>query len=134
MEISELSDIDIFFYYDDGDPSVEIASDLMSGLLQSKRTMFYNRNEGCGISEKENYPNSINNAIAMKYDIVSWVSKRNTEVSDGTSNTIDKRIAVSQNSINVSRESNGGLNIEILYIPFYDLTRPQNMTIPVRGI
>ena len=59
MNTSDLKDFDIFFYYDQGNVDLEIASDVMAGLIQPKGTLLYNRQDGSGISSYENLPTGL---------------------------------------------------------------------------
>ena len=54
-EISRLEDFDVFFYYGEpgSDLDLEIESDVLGGIIQPKRSLYYNRAEGCGVTEKE---------------------------------------------------------------------------------
>jgi hypothetical protein len=131
FEPGAANDFDVFFFYGSNDLQLETESDLVAGLIQEKRSLFYNRQDAAGL--KENYPNTFTLSVSTKYDITSWVSFRNTQVTDGTNSTRDRRVAVSQNYISFSRESVGTLNVEVLYIPFYNFKKAQQLTIPVSG-
>lgn len=132
-EYNQLSDFDIFFYYaeNSGDIDLEIQSDVLQGMIQPRKQMFYNNQEGAGVKEKENSPLSLIMQIGVTVDIVNWISKRNTEVTDGTNNTIDRRVAISQKSIEMQYDSKGELQIKATYIPFKDAKSPNTASLPV---
>ena len=128
----QLSDIDIFFFFGDNDLGMEVESELLRGILQPKRSMFYNREEGAGVKEYENRPSGITLDVGVRYDIANWVSQNNARVTDGSEGYPDRRIAVSQNTINVERK-NGQVNIDVLYIPFFNYEKP-NVTSVQAGV
>lgn len=135
-EFSQLSDFDIFFFYGQSDLELENESDLIAGLLQPRRSLYYNRQDGCGISEKENYPLSLSLQIGMRYDVANWVAFRNTQVTDGSANTVDRRIAVSQNSVSFRQDMNKGtIDLSVVYIPFGNFRKPDQILTSIgRGI
>jgi hypothetical protein len=92
--------------------------------------MFYNRQFGGGISEYENQPNNLLTQIGLRFDIANAVAYRNTTVTDGSDNTIDRRLAVSQNSIYFEIERDQ-LNIGVLYIPYLNYENFEQITIPL---
>jgi hypothetical protein len=130
--ISTLASWDLFFFYGQNDIALEIESDLMQLLLQRSRTMYYNNQESGGISNYENYPNEINLQINARYDIANAVSWKNTQIADGRNNLPDRRIAVSQSSINFKKDNKGNLDVFVLYIPYANYTayNTLNPTIP----
>lgn len=132
-EYSELSDLDIFYYYGEEGSNLEMEtqSDILAGLIQPKRTMFYNRQDSSGVPEKENFPNSFILEISMKYNIANWVSFRNTKVSDGANGTPERRVAVSQDSIAVNYNNKGETNVNVQYIPFANINQKTQVTIPL---
>jgi len=131
-EYSQLSDFDIILYYGENDLDLEIQSEILAGLIQPKRTLFYNRSEGCGIAERENFPNSLSMQIAVRYAVASWASLRNTYVTDGTIGP-DRRAVISQNSVSFENEikGKGELNITVLYIPLKDAQSFNTISIPI---
>jgi|WetSurMetagenome_2_1015567.scaffolds.fasta_scaffold10807_6 hypothetical protein len=122
-EISQLSSFDIFYFYGDAnlDPDIEMESEILAGLIQPKRSLFYDRSEGCGITERENYPGALPLQVGVKYDIVNWMAKRNVQVTDGQNGYRDRRAAVSQKTITVGNNAKGEMDIEVKYIPFKDV-------------
>lgn len=134
FELSTLQDLDNFFFYGTGenDIAMEIESDLVSGLMQPKRRLFYDRSEGCGLVEKENQPNTLLFTILTKYDIVNWIGKRNNSVSDGSDGSTDRRILISQDSISFVQDG-GNVDIEVNYIPLYNFKKPSKVSIPIGG-
>lgn len=133
QQYSNLSDFDIFFYYAESgsDVDIEIQSDVLAGLIQPKRQMFYNNQEGAGIKEKENTPLSLIMQIGVRVNIVNWISKRNSEVTDGTNNTVDRRVAISQQSIAMQYDNTGALQITANYIPFKSTQTANISSLPI---
>lgn len=127
-ELSQLQDFDLFFYYGEqgSDLKMEIESDLLMGMVQKKRSLFYDRRDSVGVSEKENYPNSFVLAFMARYDIVNWTAWKNTQISDGSSTYPDRRIAVSQNSIEISQRGQE-MDLKVNYIPFFDIKKSGNV-------
>ncbi len=121
---------DRFFYYSQNPLREEIEYDLRQGLFQPLRTLWYNRQDGAGIHESINLPNGLTLLINLRYNIVRWVAFRNTRVTDGNNNTKDRRIAVSQEFIDVQQKGQE-LNVDVLYIPFFDFRKPENLNIAV---
>lgn len=129
IDYSQLSDFDVVFFYGQNDLEIETKSDLISGLIQPKRTLYYNRNDGAGVVEKENFPNTIILNVFLRYSIVNWIGLRNTQVSDGTNGMPDRRVAVSQNFIEFINNKNN-LDINVFYIPFADYKNIKSVSIP----
>ena len=128
---SQISDFDVFFYYGESDIELENQSDIMWGVMQPKRSMYYNRREGCGLPDRVNEPNTIQLTIVGRYDITQWVGYRNTYVTNGQNGNRDRRVAVSQQTIAFKQNDKGEVDIEILYIPFSTFKQPSILTIPV---
>lgn len=103
---------DVFFYYGDNSIEDENEIELEMGLIQPKRSLFYNRQEGAGVQEAENKPNSLSVAISLKYDIISWIAYRNTYISKDNP---DRRILSSQDYVGFEQSGNE-LDVNILYI------------------
>lgn len=130
--MTNLDDFDLFYYYGQNDLQLENQSDLMSGLLQPKRSLFYNRKDGCGISDKENFPNTSLLKIALIYDIINWIEYRNSYVQNGSDNLFsDRRIFASQNYIEFKSDNKGNLDINVLYIPASNYTKTEQLTFPI---
>lgn len=130
LSVEQLSDIDFFFYHGSNKLEDEIQHELMLGLIQPKRTLLYNMKEGVGISEYENYPTGITLQVGLRFDIASWVSERNTYVSNGQDGFPDRRVATSQNQIKIEKGNKGEVNIEVLFIPFYNYNEANILKIP----
>lgn len=131
IETENLKDFNIFFEYGNLDQELEDASDILSGLLQRKRSMYYYRQEGSGVPLKENYPNSAAMVVSLRYEVVNWISFRNTQVSDGTNNTRDRRVASSQSQVGFKQDKKGNLDMSVLYLPFSNFTKPREVSIPM---
>jgi len=132
--LDELSSWDIFFYYGQNDLDLEIESDAMMLALQPSRSLYYNAQESGGIDRFENFPNAWTFQINTKYNLTSAYAWKNQQVTDGTEGNPDRRIAVSQTSINITQDDNGNADIDIFYIPFYDFNKYQNINPPVMGL
>jgi hypothetical protein len=129
---SELSDINIFFYYGQSDLDLETEHDIFLGVCQPPSSMFYNRSDSAKVELYENYPNTILLQIGVRYYIISWIMYRNSNVSDGTEGTVDRRVAASQEYMNLE-QSGSNMNIDIFYIPlaaYWDM-KSINKTITV---
>ena len=120
--LDELGSWDLFFFYGQNDIELEIQSDLMGLVLQPLRSLFYNNRESGGVDGYENYPNDLNLQINCRFTIADAVAWKNGQISDGSDGITDRRIAVSQNSIQFTKQ-NGELNIEVLYIPYLDFNK-----------
>jgi hypothetical protein len=129
--ISQIANIDNFFYYGNGDLKDEIEYDLMVGLLQPKKKLFYFRSEGAGVSEYENYPDGLMLQISLRYTITDWISRRNTIVSNGQNNLPDRRVAISQNIISIESQGKGSINVSVMYIPLFDFKKTNNVTLAI---
>lgn len=133
FELEVLSDLDAFFYYGEqgSDLLLETESDLLAGIMQPKRTLYYNRRDSSGVPEKENFPNSFILAISTRYDITNWNAFRNTQVSDGSKGNPDRRVAISQNSIEIVQNQKGEMNVQIGFIPFDKFTQRKTLSLPI---
>lgn len=122
-------DWDYFFYWSKNDLREEIEFELIQGLWQPKRSMYYNRREGAGVQESENLPNGLSMLIDLRFNIVNWIAYRNTQVSDGTDDLPDRRVAVSQAFIDINQDKKGNADVNVLYIPFFDYRQPKNLNV-----
>jgi hypothetical protein len=129
--ISEICDPDIFFYYGSNPLELELDHDVMVGLLQPKRSMFYARSDGAGIPDYENKPSSFMLEIGMRYDIVNWIAYRNTVVGDGNDGTAERRVAACQFSIDVVRGETGEVDVSVEYIPYADYSAARKVNAPL---
>lgn len=128
--ISKYKNSDSFFYYKTNSLEEQAKADLIRICLQRKRKMFYNRSEGCDIDDKENYPNTLSLQVDIRYSIASAIARYNQFVSDGEGNSIDRRIAVSQNSISFLRKDLDTLCVSILYY-LYSTFEQQNQNLEI---
>lgn len=129
MDVNELSDFDIFFYYGEGDLEIETKSDILMNLLQDKRSLLYNADEGAGISAYENFPNANYIRVLLPYLIVDSLSRRNSNVSNGENGLPDRRVAVSQSTIFIEN-SDSHISISVYYVPLTGL-QPKSIEIKV---
>jgi hypothetical protein len=105
-----------FLYYGSLPVEDETQHDLKTGLMQERRKLFYNRDFGAGISEYENSGAGVALVVGLLYDIVTWITKRNGEVTDGSRGTKDRRAITSQSVIDVKQGDNGEVDVDVGYI------------------
>lgn len=133
MNFEDLQNIDIFFFHGD-QVDLEIEHDIAMGLLQPKRSLYYDRQDGCGLKDRENYPNAVLLRVLGAYDVMKFIAFRNSEVTDGrTVNgeaTIDRRVATSQTSV-IFKQNGPELDVDVLYIPFKDIQKPATLSLPI---
>lgn len=129
---SELADLDAFFYYADLDLDHANQHDVAVGVVQPKRSLFYDREDSAGVSEYENLPNGFYLEVMAKYDIANWIARRNTYVSAGQDGTKDRRLVTSQTAIEIAR-SEGNLDVNVLFIDFGQFQQPTQLRVPVGG-
>lgn len=130
MDYGLASDINNFFYAGKVDLDTQIQSEVLQAVLQPKRSMFYNRSYGAGITEYENYPMTANIKIFIAYDVVRALAIRNSKVPNGNGDYPDRRVAVSQNNIIVKIE-NESINLSVYYVPMYNIKASRILTIPM---
>jgi hypothetical protein len=128
-DIEQYKDFDNFFYYGFNNLEIETKSDIFQNLMQSKRSLFYDRAyDSAGIPQYENRPNSLVIHINLPYDIVVSLAKRNQYVSDGSiEGKPDRRIALSQSTIKIEI-ANDKVNVNVLYIPLADYRQTDLIT------
>jgi len=125
--------MDYFFHYGQVPLRDEVLSDLNQGLIQDKRSIFYDRSFGAGVPEYENFPRGLSLEIGMRYDIASWVARRNLEVSNGTNGTRDRRAVTSQDAIRITPVGDDGLEVQVFCVPYADYQTPTVINIPMGG-
>lgn len=123
-------DSDYFYHYGEVDQRSEMEADLVQGLVQPPRSMFYYRSYGAGVPGYENAPVSLSTEVALKYSVASWVARRNLEVSDGSGGTRDRRAITSQSAVSV-RSDGDSVTVEVLYVPYFDWKSPSTISLPV---
>lgn len=129
-DINVLKDFDIFFYYGQNELEIETKSDLMSNIMQSKRSLFYNRNlDSAGIQNYENKPESLSMQIGIPYDIVNSISKRNQYVTSGENGNRDRRVAISQTTVRVEINKLGQVDITVLFIPLANFRQSETLQV-----
>jgi hypothetical protein len=118
--MSGLVDIDYFFFAGEKSVPIEdqVQNDLMVGLLESKGRLFYSRYYGADITKFENHPVASFSDVMMKYSAQEFIASRNQEVSDGRNDTLDLRVASSQERMEIRRDANGNRDLNIYYILF----------------
>ena len=131
MDISVLSNPDVFFYYGQNDLQLECESDLLSLAIQENRSLYYNRQEAGGVSDKEGNPEGFMMQIMTRFALAQAVSYRNSQVTNGSDNTKDRRIAISQNSIGLTKNKSGKVDVEALYFLYSNYTKPKTLNISI---
>jgi len=129
MTLQELSSSDFFFYWDTADRKQVIEADLMAMMLQPRRSLLYNREYGCGISEYEGVPNTIAIQIMLRFDIVNSFATRNSRVADGREGMPDRRALTSQSVIAIEQEG-GDIDVVVNYVSYEDASNPKQLTVP----
>lgn len=127
-DIAVLKDFDMFFFYGQNDLDLEIKSDILINLLQGKRSLFYNRDsDASGVKDYENKPDGLDLRINLPYDIVSSMARRNQTVSAGENNQRDRRVAVSQSTIQVQpvSKSKGEISVTVYFIPLHSFKQSE---------
>lgn len=130
--LDEISDIDIFFYYGTLDEQLEMEHNLMVGLLQPEKSFYYNRSDSVGVDSYENHPNNLLLQINLRLAIANWVNYFNTYTGDGTGDSRERRIAISQFSI-IFEQYLDKLNAEIFFIPFADYSQMKSVKVGIGG-
>lgn len=105
-----------FLFYGSLPVDDETHHDLKTGLMQEKRKLFYNRGFGAGISDYENMGSGVALVAGLMYDIVTWITSRNGDVTDGTKGTKDRRAITSQSVIEVNQGGAGEVDVSVGYI------------------
>ena len=118
-----------FFYYGENLFTLEHENefDIIQGIIQPLKSLFYFRREGVGIQELENYPNSFILLLLGRYNIVKWVAFRNTYI---ISNNFNRQIIVSQDSIGMTQEYNE-VNIDIGYRSYKNINKYTSVSIVI---
>lgn len=120
--LDEISDINIFFYYGTLSDELETEHNLMTGLLQPERSLYYNRSDSVGVDSFENHPNNLMLQVQLRFQIANWINYYNSYTGDGTGSSKERRLAISQFSI-MFEQNLDNLDIEILYIPFSEYSQ-----------
>lgn len=105
-----------FFYYGKGDIREESKQDLEEVVVQSKRSLFYYRQGSSGITEYSNVSSLLLLQVLGKFDIASSIAYRNSFVSNGFQGSIDRRIILSQTSIEIIKDRAGNVQVKIEFL------------------
>src|SRR5690242_14627083 len=111
--------------------SAEIQMDVLCGVSQRQRTMYYDRSFGC--QPLEGVPSGIQFMIGIRHTIASWVARRLREVGDGSGSTVDRRALTSQNLITVVGDDKGNVNVQVIVIPLFSLQQRIGVSVPWGG-
>ena len=120
-----------FFYWGLTDLASEVNDDILAGLVQPKRSLFYNRGYGAGLAEYENAPMGLSTNVMMRYEATKFMAVRNSVVTDGNLGP-DRRAATSQELVSVEQEG-PAINARMSYIMLADMTRARSMQVPIGG-
>jgi hypothetical protein len=126
-------DIDYFFYYGDIDLYDEVQADIEQGIVQDKRSMYYFRDYGAGLYQYENESfSNLATAVAMRYEIASWIARRNQSVSSGAGGTRDRRAVTSQTVIktNTGKDST---DVSVPYVLLSDTQSVKTVSFSLKG-
>lgn len=132
MDFGAASDINNFFYAGMVDLDTQIQSEVLQAITQPKRSMFYFRDAGAGIPEYENTPITAQSRIMMAYDVVMAIAGRNAQVPNGSTGGVDRRVAVSQNSVTIEVKDDE-VTLNVLYIPLHSLQSRKIPAVPLGG-
>lgn len=126
-----MSSMRSFFYWGQIPLEEEVTDDILAGLTQPQRTLFYSRKYGGGVSDFENAPLTAGTAVMLKYEVAKFFAIRNSLVTDGNSG-VDRRAVTSQSLIKIEQEG-PGYNISVEFILLGDLTRSKSLQVPIGG-
>jgi hypothetical protein len=115
-----MASVDHFFYAGMMDLRQEIMDDIETSLLVGSRTIPYFRDYGAGIQSYENEPISFSTLVKLRYDIASWLAKRNMYISDGNNNYPDRRAITSQMVVQVEQKVDN-IDITVPILTLYDM-------------
>jgi hypothetical protein len=130
--LNGVSPWDMFFYYGKIDLESEVVYDLYELLLQPKRSMFYFRDGAGGITEFENYPSGIQ-LLLMKFQAASAIANRNECVSNGDLSLRDRRVATSQEFIDVDFDTDGNVTIGVRFFLYADYQSPKSANLLLKN-
>ncbi len=120
LTTAQAGSADRFFFYDQIDVRTQAEADLSELLMQGQGALFYNRSYGADMASRENYPNGMTFQIKAAADIVNSVAKRNMRVTSGAGGYPDRRIIVSQGSIDFTQKSEA-VDVQVGYILMVDV-------------
>lgn len=123
--------MDHFFYANMMTLRKEIMDDIETSLLVGDRSIPYFREYGAGLSTYENEPVSFSTLIKMRYDVASWLAKRNIYVSDGNDDKPDRRAVTSQTLIKIEQMEDH-IDVVIPILTMFDM-EVSNMKVSVGG-
>ncbi len=130
LSTDQITSSDFLFNYKDISNELMAEHELSLLISQPRRSLFFFRRYGAGLEEFENQPNTVLLQVKARHRILEAINYHNLFITDGRDNTIDRRIAASQGSINVKSE---GSNIDIevfyfLYNKYQDLKNLRTQT------
>jgi hypothetical protein len=106
--------------------SQEVGEDILGGLTQGKRTMYYNRSYGAGVPDFENTPISLLTIVTLRLEVAKFMSTRNAVVTGGQIvngvQYADRRAMTSQNVVQVTDAGGGALDVTVPYFLLADLS------------
>lgn len=122
---------DSFFFYGQGKLDEEIRQDLSNGLTTSKNKLFFNRSDSAGTNDYLNNPVGLALQVGLRYAVIKWIAYRNTYTGDGINNTKERRIATSQNEIQVDIKNKRDIDLTIFYLTFFEYQKNKTINIPI---
>jgi len=110
----------------------EIAMDVQVGIIQQKRSMYYDRSYGCAISE--NSPAGLGFIVNTRHSVATFIAERNLTTGDGTGATVDRRAITSQNLIQLLQDRIGNTQISVMVIPMRQQLETMRLNVPIGGV
>lgn len=115
-----------FFFYKGEKNSIPLDQenkyDVNELIFQPTKSLLYFRQYGAGVSEALSTPNSFSTQVLLKYNIVKSMAFRNTFSNIGGSYP-DRRVSTSQNAISVKQNNQGEMDLQVLYLNFFDFQK-----------
>lgn len=120
-----------FFYWGVMPLDQEVADDVRTGLAQPRRSLFYDREYGAGLSEYEGTAVSLLILIQLKYEAVKFMGLRNSVVTDGNGGP-DRRAVTSQDKVYITNDGSH-VDVTVEFSLMSDLSKAQSTSFPVGG-
>lgn len=109
----------------------EIRNDLTLVLSQPKGAMFYNRDFGAGLEQIENEPSSLMLQVYGRYMIVNAIAQENER---NYNEKRDKRVMVSQGSIDFEVDGKGNVTVNVYYVPYSHISTEQSISTTIGAL
>lgn len=131
MTAQEAASSDYFFYHDLVPVQDEAGADILNGLLQPKRSLFYNRGYGADVQSFLGAPNSYIMQAQVAFNCIGFISDRNLRVTDGRSGP-DRRAVASQDGVAI-RQDGQEMDVTAQYILLSDASSIRSAGLSVGG-